>query len=98
MIAQGRDEHQQAAQLVVRAELRPALQAVDHIGVFAARIDQGPQLALAVLEHPLLVRRQRLAQIIGQRLGEARVGVEAEQQHRLPLQAVAASNLADEAR
>ena len=42
VVLQRGDEHQQPAQLVVRAVGRAAVQAVHHIGIGAARVDQRP--------------------------------------------------------
>jgi hypothetical protein len=81
VLAQRRREHQQLEQLVVRAVLRAAMQAGDDVGIVPSRIDQRPQLVLAILEGAVLERSERFVELLGERASKAGIGVEREQQH-----------------
>ena len=58
-----------------------AVQRGEHIGVGAAHAPERARLVLAVLEHALLVRRERMRERRRHRVGERAVGVEREQEH-----------------
>src|SRR5450759_1137710 len=81
MLTQSGNEHQQLAQLVMRAVLQITMQAVNDESITAAWVQQWPELVLSVLKAAVLMGRKRDAQIGSQCLGVRGVLVQRIEQH-----------------
>ncbi len=81
MVAQGRHEHQQTAQLVVRALVRSTVQAGDDVHVLATRVHQRAPFVFTVFEATVFVEGERLVQLCSQATGEAALGIKRKDQH-----------------
>ena len=64
-VAQRADEEQQAAQLVIDARVVIAVEGLQHEHIALPDVHERTRLVLAVLELPLLVSRQRPAEMPG---------------------------------
>src|SRR5262249_33671283 len=83
-IAQGGDEEEQAAELVVRALAAAGMERVDDEGMVAMQRCKRAGLALAILENPLLMGGERLLQALRHALAIGRRAVQGEQAEAFP--------------